>query len=63
MQKWEYLVVTRVSRDNVWLNDKTYVPLGDYLNAVGKEGWELVTHTFLYEEGGHATIILKRPLN
>ena len=57
MKKWEYIEVTAPMREDgksvrVYLNGEEALPesraaaLYDYLNKLGKEGWELVSVAF-----------------
>lgn len=57
MKKWEYIEVTAPMRDDgqsvrVYLNGEEALPesrisvLYEYLNKLGKEGWEMVSFAF-----------------
>jgi hypothetical protein len=57
MKKWEYIEVTAPMRDDnksvrIYLNGEEAMPesktsaLYDFLNKLGKEGWEMVNFSF-----------------
>ena len=57
MKKWEYIEVTAPMRDDgksvrIYLNGEEAFPesrtsvLYDYLNILGKEGWEMINFAF-----------------
>lgn len=57
MKKWEYIEVTAPMRDDnqsvrIYLNGEETIPesqkpaLYDFLNKLGKEGWEMVNFAF-----------------
>ena len=57
MKKWEYIEVTAPMRDDgqsvrIYLNGQEAVPesktsaLYDYLNKLGKDGWEMINFSF-----------------
>ncbi|HEX2998610.1 MAG TPA: hypothetical protein VHP14_27565 [Anaerolineales bacterium] len=57
MQKWEYIEVTAPMRDDgksvrIYLNGEETLPesrvsvLYDFLNKLGKEGWEMINFAF-----------------
>jgi hypothetical protein len=71
MQKWEYVEVTAPLRDDyksvhIYLNGTEALPesktsvLYDYLNKLGKEGWELVN--FAFHPHGTLFYYFKRPI-
>jgi hypothetical protein len=71
MQKWEYIEVTAPMRDDgksvrVYLNGTEAFPesrpdvLYDYLNKLGKEGWEMIN--FAFHPTRTAFYYFKRPV-
>ncbi len=66
--QWEYLVIEEASGDVRYTTDggeETKLPLQDYLNWCGKNGWEVTAA--IPRQDAHSfelsTIILKRPLD
>jgi len=71
MHKWEYIEVTAPMRDDgksvhIYLNGVEALPesrpgvLYDYLNKLGKEGWEMINFAFYPTKT--AFYYFKRPL-
>ncbi len=64
MQRWEYMVV-EADFMRVQYTDTQILPLQDYLNLAGKEGWEVVimASTTFYKDTDNWYLILKRPID
>lgn len=72
MQKWEYLFVNMKLKGDVWFADaangkpvdlNNSLPMYDYANKLGEEGWELVSAPYTSDSFNNPKprLIFKRP--
>jgi hypothetical protein len=57
-QQWEYLVGVDEGSFSIKINGVKYKSSGEYLNAMGLDGWELCG----YSNHGGLCFIFKRPI-